>query len=57
MPDLQPSVPAMPAALPALVEMSAPPEDFDYALGCECADPALQIAVWGEEARSLPEGR
>ena len=22
----------------------------DYALGCECADPALQIAMWGQEA-------
>jgi hypothetical protein len=22
----------------------------DYALGCECADPALQIASWGQEA-------
>ena len=22
----------------------------DIALGCECADPALQIASWGEEA-------
>lgn len=22
----------------------------DVALGCECADPALQIAMWGQEA-------
>lgn len=22
----------------------------DVALGCECADPALQIACWGQEA-------
>ncbi|MDB5945633.1 MAG: hypothetical protein JWQ33_659 [Ramlibacter sp.] len=22
----------------------------DVALGCECADPALQIACWGKEA-------
>lgn len=22
----------------------------DYPLGCECADPALQIASWGQEA-------
>lgn len=22
----------------------------DIALGCECADPALQIASWGQEA-------
>ena len=24
--------------------------DEDVALGCECADPALQIDCWGEEA-------
>ena len=24
----------------------------DVALGCECADPALQIAMWGQEAES-----
>ena len=22
----------------------------DVAFGCECADPALQIAMWGQEA-------
>ena len=22
----------------------------DVALGCECADPSLQIAMWGQEA-------
>lgn len=25
-------------------------EDFDFALGCECADPALQIERWSLEA-------
>ena len=36
---------------------STPPADLqwtstmdDVALGCECADPALQIAMWGQEA-------
>jgi hypothetical protein len=24
--------------------------DDDFALGCECADPALQIDMWGREA-------
>jgi hypothetical protein len=24
-------------------------EDDDYALGCECANPALQIERWGQE--------
>lgn len=28
--------------------------DDDVALGCECADPALQIERWGQEAASLP---
>lgn len=26
----------------------------DVALGCECADPALQIAMWGQEAEPVP---
>ena len=25
------------------------PQDEDVALGCECADPALQIDCWGQE--------
>lgn len=28
--------------------------DEDIALGCECADPALQIERWGQEALQLP---
>jgi hypothetical protein len=28
----------------------------DVALGCECADPALQIACWGQEASPSGEG-
>ncbi|MBL0394337.1 hypothetical protein JJ685_24570 [Ramlibacter monticola] len=31
-------------------------DDPDLALGCECADPALQIALWGEEARAPAAG-
>ncbi len=31
--------------------------DEDIALGCECADPALQIERWGQEAAPiLPQG-
>ena len=26
----------------------------DIALGCECADPALQVAMWGQDAEPLP---
>jgi hypothetical protein len=29
--------------------------DDDVALGCECADPALQIDCWGEEAAKLAQ--
>lgn len=33
------------------------PTDFDdMALGCECADPALQIACWSHEAQPLHAG-
>ena len=28
-------------------------DDDDVALGCECADPALQIERWGQEALPL----
>ena len=52
MPDMQPSMPATPAHLPPMLESASAREELDYALGCECADPALQIALWGEEARA-----
>lgn len=29
--------------------------DEDIALGCECADPALQIERWGQEALPFPQ--
>lgn len=29
-------------------------DDGDYAIGCECANPALQIEVWGSEAAAQP---
>ncbi len=28
--------------------------DDDLALGCECADPALQIERWGQEVTPFP---
>jgi hypothetical protein len=53
MPEMQPSVPATQAAMPVLAEMPASMmEEPDFALGCECADPALQIPQWRQEARS-----
>lgn len=49
MPEMQPSMPSS-AAMPMALDASASSEDFDFALGCECADPALQIERWGQEA-------
>ena len=55
MPDIQPSAPAQsPAALPA-AEAARWLDDPDFALGCECADPALQIERWRQEASSAPD--
>lgn len=48
MPDLQPS---LPSATPVVLDTAPAPEDTDFALGCECADPALQIERWMQEAR------
>lgn len=44
-------------AAAALAATSAPwlPVDDDLALGCECANPALQIERWAQEA-SVPQG-
>jgi hypothetical protein len=30
------------------------PDDDDFALGWECANPALQIECWGSEAAAQP---
>lgn len=47
MSDLQPTE-ASASALPAPVEAAAASDDVDYAFGCECADPSLQIERWNE---------
>ncbi|HET8745379.1 MAG TPA: hypothetical protein VFM98_07225 [Ramlibacter sp.] len=53
MPELQPSEPVPPTGVPILPGAPGPVlEDPDYAFGCECADPALQIAQWGQEPRA-----
>lgn len=45
------SAPAnLPNASPAAAAQSWAAELDDMALGCECADPSLQIAAWGQEA-------
>ena len=47
-----PSAPTPATAMLAAGEGATRPagDDFDYALGCECADPSLQIACWRQEA-------
>ena len=50
MPDMQPTpTPAANHAQGLDAAMHWPAEDPDIALGCECADPALQIERWQHE--------
>ena len=51
MPDMQSSTPPT-AGIPVVIEALSRPEDCDFALGCECAYPALQIERWSQEASS-----
>jgi hypothetical protein len=44
----RPQLAAAANMLPAQPDWSTGPDDV--AFGCECADPALQIACWGQEA-------
>jgi hypothetical protein len=58
MPDTIP--PAGPAAAPpALVDAALRwlAEQEDYALGCECANPALQIECWAQDLAALAQPR
>jgi hypothetical protein len=48
MPELQPSTPA--PSLPGGFDAAPGFDETDYAFGCECADPSLQIERWGQEA-------
>ena len=52
MPEMQPSMPG--AAIPTGLEACLPAtsDEFDDALGCECAYPALQIERWAQEVRA-----
>jgi hypothetical protein len=50
MPEPHLPIPAQPAMPPGTVEAVARwVDDADIALGCECADPALQIERWSQE--------
>lgn len=57
MPELQQSASSV-AAIPAAVESPAVAvgDELDFALGCECADPALQIERWPQEAGAQQAG-
>lgn len=51
MPEMQPSASSA-SAMPLGMEVTPSAfDDSDYALGCECADPSLQIERWMQEAR------
>lgn len=57
MPDMQTPAPATTAVPPVLeAAVRAPFDDADYPLGCECADPALQIERWLQEASGAGTG-
>lgn len=48
MPEMQPMSPGAAGMNPAVLDAATRFLDDDYALGCECADPALQIERWSE---------
>lgn len=58
MPDPSPQSRAPDAERPAAAPVDAPSAPFapddDLALGCECANPALQIERWWQEALPAP---
>jgi len=55
-PSQQPLPPAHPRPAAALLETTARWLDIDddLALGCESADPSLQIERWGQEVLPFP---
>ncbi|MDB5896594.1 MAG: hypothetical protein JWP41_196, partial [Ramlibacter sp.] len=52
MTEMQPTTQSSAAAMPVMLDSFASSafDDSDYPLGCECADPSLQIERWGQEA-------
>jgi hypothetical protein len=57
MPEMQPNMPAAAAVGASTLDAATrwADHDYDFALGCECADPALQIERWGQEASGSAE--
>jgi hypothetical protein len=41
-------------AIGAAAELPRALDEEELAIGCECANPALQIEVWGNEAAAQP---
>jgi hypothetical protein len=52
--DPQPSAPTLPSTFATASVAYAAPIDDDLALGFECANPALQIERWGQDAEAQP---
>ena len=38
-----------------LAQTAAPLQEQDFAIGCECANPALQIETWRHETAAQPQ--
>jgi hypothetical protein len=52
---LNPQSPASPNAIANMADpVSQWPFDDDLAIGCECANPALQIERWGQDDTAVP---
>jgi hypothetical protein len=49
MPEMQSTTPPDRVPLAAADAVRCPDSSADYALGCECANPALQIERWQQE--------
>ena len=54
MPEQQANDPAANGAPAASLVVAMPMDHFDEALGCECANPALQIDCWCAEMNPPP---
>lgn len=50
MPELHTTQPATGGLSPSTLDAASrwAQDDVDFALGCECADPSLQIDRWGQ---------
>jgi hypothetical protein len=49
MQEMQQSTQSAAAAMPAMMDPTSAFDDSEFALGCECAYPSLQIERWGQD--------